>query len=138
MFTNEQVEHMLGLLEDVRRYRLDTAVAFKDTSLNTQLETYNGCGADWQPDWLRDLQTMHFHFFESAFVIHDWDFRWLPKDRKSFNIANKRLLRNCKKIIRKEIAWWRFIERHRRLVQAREIYFAVDKWGFEGFMAAVK
>lgn len=125
---------VLDLLQDCRRFKLDADPAFWKTPLNVLEQTYNGCGADWQPEWLRDLQTDHFQFFEPCFLIHDWDFKFLPKDRYNFDLANNRMYHNGLQITAKKISWWRFLARDFRNTQAIALREAVDHFAFKGFM----
>lgn len=136
MFTMLQTNEMLKLREKVIRYNLEATPEFKEASLNTLLNVYNGCGPDWLPETVRDLLTRHYELFEPAFLVHDFDFTYLPKTEERFHEANNRLYDNCVRIVRAEIPVWRFIARYRRLAHCDQIYEACEHFGLGGYMEA--
>jgi hypothetical protein len=138
MFTMETTQRMMDLRKEIVDLDLDAEPEFREASINSLLEIYNGCGPDWLPEGIRDLLTSHYAFFEPAFVIHDWDYTKLPKTEKDFHRANERLFTNCVRIIRAKVPAWRFIQRWKRMAQANNIFEACEEWGLDGYMEAGK
>lgn len=133
----EKKKHIQTLLAHIREYDLESELDFKFEADKVLEAVYNGCGPDWLPGDIRDLLTSHYEFFEPAFLIHDWDFTFLPKNEVKFHRANERLLSNCKRIIECEYRWWNFLSARRRKIQAGIIFEACEEFGFAGFMAAL-
>ncbi|MDD5729216.1 MAG: hypothetical protein PHV59_11700, partial [Victivallales bacterium] len=96
---------------------------------------YNGCGPDWMPDFIRDELSGYLEFFEPAFLIHDYDFNYSDKTRKSFNAANRRLYDNCKKLTANNYNWWfEPLSKARRYLQAKVIYRACQNFGWSAWI----
>ena len=94
---------------------------------------YNGCGPEWSPSWVRRQLTSRFQLFEEAFLIHDWDFAYAEKTRDDFLEANRRMLRNCKKLTG-GVPWWL---RPVLYVDAHILYWSVSsRAGWEAFCDA--
>jgi hypothetical protein len=96
---------------------------------------YNGCGPDWLPGFIREKLTGYLEFFEPAFLEHDFSFQCSDRTKKGFNAANKRLYKNCKKLVAKRYSWWSEpISKARRYLQARAIYKACDEFGWSAWI----
>ena len=121
------------LIDQIHQMDLERSDWFDDkTDLQLQ-QNFNGVGPDWMPDDLREVLSEYLEFFMPAVLIHDADFTWMEKTHPEFNLANKRLYRNCKKIISYKIPWWRIGSRLRRYAQARAMYRACDQFGIKAF-----
>jgi hypothetical protein len=130
-------KHIATLLAQIREYNLDTDMDFKFEDIQVLSLVYNGCGPDWLSLSTREFLTDFFDFFEPAFLPHDWDFLFLPKNEKNFHRANRRLRSNCLRLINCKHHWWQLISRRRRKIQAQLIYAACEEFGFGGYMAAL-
>jgi hypothetical protein len=96
---------------------------------------YNGCGPDWLPEFVRAGLTEYFEFFEPAFLEHDYSFETADKTRRGFDAANKRLYRNCKKLVAARFSWWTEpLSKTRYYLKARVIYRACQSFGWSAWM----
>ena len=103
--------------------------------LETLAEIYNGCGPDWLPEFIRNELTDYLSFFEPAFLEHDYEFEMSDRTKAGFRAANKRLYRNCKKLIAKRYSWWTEpLSKFRRYYQARIIYRACADFGWSAWI----
>ncbi|MBN2643275.1 MAG: hypothetical protein JXR78_16610 [Victivallales bacterium] len=102
MFTPDQIQQLRNM---AYAFRLDVPEAFWIEPLDKLQRIFNGCGADWMPRWCRWLLTLVFWKFLAPFLIHDWEFDYSDGTRSSFTIANKRLYRNCLKVIGSVYSW---------------------------------
>lgn len=70
---------------------------------------YNGIGADWMPEWLRDKLSKVWHVFEPAAVIHDCQFKHdLDRSIDNFHFRNRQYLNNCLTLTREAYPWWHY------------------------------
>ncbi len=98
-------------------------------------QIYNGCGPDWMPEYLREKLTLYLKFFEAPFLEHDFSFECSDRTKEGFKAANKRLYRNCKKMITAHYSWWRNpIMKTRRYLQARAIYKVCANFGWSAWL----
>lgn len=132
MVDQDEAMDCLNIITDCKLERNDH---FDDCTLEELSEVYNGCGPEWLPAKLRSALTAYFHFFSPAFMIHDWDFAFLSKTKRNFDIANRRLWRNCLRLIRKRIKWWNIPLRLWRLRQAFTVWRACARLGHSAFFA---
>jgi hypothetical protein len=96
---------------------------------------YNGCGPDWMPEFFREKLSDYLDFFEPAFLEHDYSFECSDHTNKGFHEANKRLYKNCKKLISARYSWWTEpISKARRYLQARAIYRICDEFGWSAWI----
>ncbi len=96
---------------------------------------FNGCGPDWLPEYFRKKLSRYFRFFMSAFLAHDFSFELSDRTRKGFKKANKKMYRNCKRLIEARYSWWQNpIMKARRHWQAWGIYRICVRFGWSAWM----
>ena len=119
---------------DLVKYNLDCSASYRMASEADRNKVYNGCGADWMPEWLRrELDTITIYFKE-AIRIHDWDYTYLPKTEKCKKLADLRFLKNCMKIVAFHFKWWwRPKQWLKYRGMARGLYLAVKHGGDKAF-----
>lgn len=116
-------------------YEFEVQEVFFLCPLDKLEKIYNGCGPDWLPEFFRDKLSDYLEFFEPAFLEHDFSFECSDRTRKDFKTANKRLYRNCKKLVVARYSWWlNPIIKTRRHLQARAIYKACSNFGWSAWM----
>lgn len=72
-------------------------------------ECYNGIGADWMPERLRDGISKIWHVFEPAAVIHDCQFKHMEDRSESmFHLCNRQFRDNCLTLTREAYPWWHY------------------------------
>ena len=87
------------MIAEINELDLEQSSGFEWAILEDIAKVYNGAGAEWMPDWQRDVLTDLLDPFEPAFLIHDWDYSYSDGTKKSFKLANRRMYRNMKKIV---------------------------------------
>jgi hypothetical protein len=98
---------------------------------------YNGMGAEWMPDWSRDVLDFVFDVLEDAVRGHDVDFCHHNKTESWFHESNKRMRVNMIRLAKREIPWWRYFKRRRFLnVWIPAMFFAVENGGWRAFTEA--
>ncbi len=116
-------------------YEFEAQEGFYLCPLDQLEQIFNGCGPDWFPPFFRDKLSSYLRFFEAAFLEHDFSFSISDRTKKGFHAANKRLYRNCKKLIAARYSWWRNpIIKARRYLQSRAIYKACDEFGWSAWI----
>lgn len=93
MMTEKEI-HVKHLMGEVCRMGLFHNEQMELESFRVMAQEYNGCGADWFPEYLRSLLTELLEWGEPAFLIHDWDYSNLPKTEANFYLSNDRLYEN--------------------------------------------
>jgi hypothetical protein len=98
-------------------------------------EAYNGIGADWMPECLRDRISKIWHIFEPAAVVHDCQCRY-EQDRSidNFHFRNRQYLNNCIKLVRDEYPWWHY-KRYVFLRSADLMYDILEDYGWLAWKA---
>lgn len=111
---------------------IDTGRYYDDMSWSEIDHAYNGMGAEWMPEAIREWLDEHFEIFRDAVIIHDCDYeRGLTEVDKED--ADKRLRRNMRRCIRHKVPIWRFLNRWRLYGEALLMYEAVHEFGDEAF-----
>jgi hypothetical protein len=102
-------------------------------------ECYNGMGAEWMPNWSRELLDWLFDVLEMAVRIHDVDFTY-GKTEQDYYDANNRMKKNMLVLVKFLIPWWRFFKRRRfRVYWIPGLYAAVESpLGWKSFIKAEK
>jgi hypothetical protein len=109
---------------------LDRDPAFDEQDARSLAAVYNGCGPEWSPKWVRRRLTSRFRMFEEAFLIHDWDFMYVEKTCDQFQLVNRRMLRNCRRLA--SVGPWYL--KPILYADAQLLYMAVSsKGGWEAF-----
>lgn len=88
------------MIAEVEELNLRRSTGFDRAHFADLADVYNGAGAEWMPNWGRSVLTELLELFEPAFLIHDWDYDHSDGTKKSFKLANKRMHKNMKKIIK--------------------------------------
>ncbi len=100
---------------------------------------YNGAGAEWMPQWSRDLLDNFLQKYRECVAIHDWDFEHSDGTEYSFKIANERFKNNMK-IVRDYYFPWSNIltygECLRWFLRARAAFRAVELGGWKAWVDA--
>ena len=115
--------------------QLDGADELAEAPVWALCRAYNGCGADWMPQSLRDRLTSLFAIFAPAFLIHDWDYTNSDGSEEKFHAANLRLFTNCRRLADASYGWlnWR---RYRAREAALLIYETVEDFGRPAWLLA--
>lgn len=116
------------LLQEIDKYGLFVPPNFNREESVLQ-KCYNGCGPDWMPEKIRNWLTSHFEFFESAFMIHDYEFTQSDKSDSGFDCANSRLHANCWRLVTLKISKYNFPKRILYYARSHEIYAACQMFG---------
>lgn len=70
---------------------------------------YNGCGAEWMPEFTRKALSWLYRHYDAAVHIHDLRFEYADGSRGSLQTVNDEFYMNCLKIWRKRFGIFRFI-----------------------------
>ena len=105
------------------------------TPIDVLSKCYNGTGPEFLTQKIRDKLDAACQPFLPAVMIHDVDFTMSDGSRRSFRIANLRLLLNCIACANKTYSWnnWR---RYALYIQAWVMYRAVSKFGWVAWIQA--
>lgn len=135
--------------ERCKEFGLDAPESFWNAPDCDIESSYNGAGPDNLPQavaaWLKSIGvgnvdalaremrrwlTEILEEFETAFVIHDWDFTVaLDKSDDAFHAVNQRLLANMRKIVNARYPVWKFWQWHKRealKLEAEIVFKACD------------
>lgn len=116
-------------------YEFEIQEGFLICPLDVLDNIFNGCGPDWMPEFWRNKLSAYFKFFEAAFLEHDFSFEMSNRTKKGFKAANKRLYRNCKRLVAARYSWWTEpISKARRYAQARVIYKVCANFGWSAWL----
>ena len=100
---------------------------------------YNGAGAEWMPDWSRDILDNFLQKYRECVAIHDWDFSHSDGSEYSFKMANERFKRNMKKVRDYYYPWSNpllYGECFKWYLKARAAYRAVENFGWKAWTDA--
>ncbi|MCK4982793.1 MAG: hypothetical protein KAS17_07700 [Victivallaceae bacterium] len=103
-----KIKRVTELRAKCLRLDLEATDAFWLCPIENLANIYNGAGPDWLPNWTRTILSFILRLFGPAFLIHDFDFELSDKTRKGFNLVNKRMWRNIRKILSFEYPLTRF------------------------------
>lgn len=122
IYTEKDIIHLRA---SARHYKLTAPDEFWSKSTFVLCDVCNGAGPErWSEDKRKAL-TEALSIYETAFAIHDVDYRYHVTTQKA---ADKRLYKNMIKIWRKNFGIWRWLSkagRIERLVVIPAIYAAV-------------
>lgn len=128
-------------LEDIRddaiRLRLIGYTRLVYMPIEVLAAAYNGTGPEFLPHKIRDKLDSVCRPFLPAVMIHDVDFTMSDGSRRSFRIANLRLILNC--ITSSNAAYpWNNWRRYALYIQAWAMYRAVShpKFGWVAWIQA--
>lgn len=130
----------LPVLEDIRddaiRLRLIGYTLLVYMPIEVLAAAYNGTGPEFLPQKIRDKLDSVCRPFLPAVMIHDVDFTMSDGSRRSFWIANLRLLLNCITCSNAAYPWhnWR---RYALYIQALAMFLAVSNPEF-GWVAWIQ
>ncbi|UDQ98970.1 hypothetical protein LJT99_05390 [Lentisphaerae bacterium WC36] len=124
---------------NIKKYDLEVANSMT-TATNEQIAAcYNGCGAEWMPNWSRDVIDQFVTLYKDCVVVHDWDFSHSDGTKENFNLANKRMLKNMKKIRDYHFPWSNpkhYFTCFKWYLKARVLYRTLNKFGFKAWQEA--
>ena len=126
-------------LEDIRddaiRLRLIGYTLLVYMPLDVLDAAYNGTGPELLPQKIRDKLDSVCRPFLPAVMIHDVDFTMSDGSRRSFRIANLRLLLNCITCAMDAHPWTSW-KRYALILEAWSIYRACEKFGWVAWIQA--
>lgn len=104
----------LSLLDDVHRYGLEVFCGFHGLSLSQHEAAWNGVGSEKWSRVFRGATTAFFWRWQAPALEHDdaWEHD-NDGTREGWLASNARFHRNGLRVIRKDVAWWRVVTRHR-------------------------
>jgi hypothetical protein len=114
----QKIKRVTKLRQKCLDFNLEATDSFWICPVDILANIYNGAGPDWLPNWTRAILSFILRLFGPAFLIHDFDFELSDKTRKGFNLVNKRMWRNIRKILsfeypltkwrlwKKRAHWW--------------------------------
>lgn len=113
--------------------------SFRSAGPARVLLTKNGVGPEKWPAWLRWALERILPSMVKPSIIHDWEFDSEENDGsvERWHESNSRWLENVKREVRKDYAFWRFIERARSFAGAELGFrFLETEVGFDAWKAA--
>jgi len=125
------------LLSEIKYYHLSVPEYFETLTLDYIVENYNGTGPDWLPAKKRKILDWTLDVFAPAVLIHDMEFSASNKTRAGFNRANKRLFKNCIKIINVLFPVYNPFDWIKRMIwygKAYLVYRACCRFGFSAWL----
>ena len=131
------LEDIIRIRSEVERLRLYGGEKVLIQPLAQLAKIYNGTGPAFLPDSIRGALDKAAKTFLPAIMVHDGDFEDSDGTVKSFNAANKRLLKNCI-ICATDAAPWYSWRRYALLAEAWAIYRACDKFGWIAWLSAYR
>ena len=131
------LEDIIRIRSEVERLRLYGGEKVLIQPLAQLAKIYNGTGPAFLPDSIRGALDKAAKPFLPAAMVHDGDFEDLDGTVKSFNAANKRLLKNCI-ICATDAAPWYSWRRYALIAEAWTIYRACDKFGWIAWLSAYR
>lgn len=128
-------EDIIRIRSEVERLQLDGWELVLAVPFDSLLKFYNGTGPENLPEAIREKLDKIAKPFLPAVMVHDLDFTWSDGTVKSFNEANKRLLKNCI-ICATDAAPWYSWRRYALIAEAWAIYRACQKFGWVAWLSA--
>ena len=129
------LEDIIRIRSEVERLQLDGGEKVLIQPIAQLAKIYNGTGPAFLPESIRGALDKAAKPFLPAVMVHDGDFEDSDGTVKSFNAANKRLLKNCI-ICATDAAPWYSWRRYALIAEAWTIYRACDRFGWSAWMAA--
>ena len=128
---------IVRIRSEVDRLQLDGGEKVLIQPIAQLAKIYNGTGPAFLPDRIRGALDKAVKPFLPAVMVHDGDFEDSDGTVKSFNAANKRLLKNCI-ICATDTAPWYSWRRYALIAEAWTIYRACDKFGWIAWLSAYR
>ena len=129
------LEDIIRIRSEVERLHLDGWEFVLAVPLDSLLKFYNGTGPENLPAAIRKKLDKIAKQLLPAVMVHDLDFTWSDGTVKSFNEANKRLLKNCI-ICATDAAPWYSWKRYALIAEACTFYLACKKLGLVAWLSA--
>ena len=129
------LEDIIRIRSEVERLQLDGWEFVLAVPLDSLLKSYNGTGPENLRKEIREKLDKIAKQLLPAVMVHDLDFTWSDGTVKSFNAANKRLLKNCI-ICAIDAAPWYSWRRYALIAEACTFYLACQKLGWVAWLAA--
>ena len=131
------LEDIILIRSEVERLQLDGGEKVLIQPIAQLAKIYNGTGPAFLPESIRGALDKAAKPFLPAVMVHDGDFEDSDGTVKSFNAANKRLLKNCI-ICATDAAPWYSWRRYALIAEAWTIYRACDKFGWIAWLSAYR
>ena len=129
------LEDVIRIRSEVERLHLDGWEFVLAVPLDILLKSYNGTGPENLRKEIREKLDKIAKQLLPAVMVHDLDFTWSDGTVKSFNAANKRLLKNCI-ICATDAAPWYSWRRYALIAEACTFYLACKKLGWVAWLSA--
>ena len=129
------LEDVIRIRSEVERLQLDGWEFVLAVPLDSLLKSYNGTGPENLRKEIREKLDKIAKQLLPAVMVHDLDFTWSDGTVKSFNDANKRLLKNCI-ICATDAAPWYSWKRYALIAEACTFYLACKKLGLVAWLSA--
>jgi len=128
---------VIALRNEGIELKLDLSKEYIKCDYKILVNVCNGVGPAWFSDWLLEAVTDYFEYFLPSTNQHDFDFEFLPKTKKQFKKANRRVYKNMKRQIIKDknLRWFSIGEesKWRKYTQARFLYKQCVLFGKSAF-----
>lgn len=128
-------------MDEIKRLYLDAVSLGLDipaaVSLDTFVAAYNGTGAEWMPEVIRDFLDNISAPLLPAVGIHDAEYELGDGTRGYFYRANERLRINGRICADADAPWWH-LRRYRLRKQAKIFASLCDQFGWSAYLAAIR
>ena len=131
------LEDVIRIRSEVERLHLDGWEFVLAVPLDSLLKSYNGTGPENLRKEIREKLDKIAKQLLPAVMVHDLDFTWSDGTVKSFNEANKRLLKNCI-ICATDAAPWYSWRRYALIAEACTFSLACKKLGWVAWLSAYR
>lgn len=127
--------------EQIKRLYLDALSLGLDIpdgmTIDDFVAAYNGTGAEWMPEGIRDFLDNISEPLLPAVGIHDTEYELGDGTRGHFYRANERLRRNGRICADANAPWWH-LRRYRLRKQAKIFASLCDQFGWSAYLAAIR
>ena len=120
---------IIRIRSEVERLQLDGWEFVLAVPFDSLLKYYNGTGPENLRKEIREKLDKIAKQLLPAVMVHDLDFTWSDGTVKSFNEANKRLLKNCIICATDATPWYSW-KRYALIAEAWTFYLACKKLGW--------
>lgn len=124
---------------DLIKFGLDAPQSYRDASEEERNESYNGCGPEWMPEWIRKELDRIVIYLKETVRIHDWQYDKEEKTAENKKQADDWLYENGRKQIAYYFKWYRqprMYVKYRLILRAMHI--AVQEGGDTAFYTEEK
>ena len=125
MATEKKIDELLKIAVTLE---LEGVEFIQSLDYATLCREYNGIGAEWLGEKLRERITRYLHVFEPAALIHDLRNSRSDGSIFGFHFANDEFGRNCRRLADAAYPWWSW-RRYRARAVARALHALVESAG---------